>query len=352
METLELLAVALGLAALCGINLYLTVFVTGLAVRFDWIALSQTYQPLEVLGHPVIIVVAGTLYFVEFFADKIPWVDSAWDTIHTVIRPIGAALLAVQVLGDSHPVFDVVVALLAGGTALSTHAVKACGRLVINGSPEPASNVVASLGEDATVLGGLALLSWSPIVALAIFILILAVIWSFAPRVFRAARVRAWLVWRKLNLPAREREVSELPDHLPAGLKAALKQVNPTNSDVDWAVRCVSGKGKSFPPNLFGYLVASRPSGGEVHFLARQTGRDRAYAVALEGYEVSSDSGFMSHAVILHDPDGKKPRQTFLFHRGQGREAVEVADRLRSMAGQERRAPLVMETVGAESSES
>src|ERR1043165_8312886 len=118
MNQLQILAVALGLAALAGINLYLTVFVTGLAVNQHWITLAPQYHSLEVLGHPVIITVAGVLYFLEFFADKIPWVDSAWDAVHTVIRPIGGALLAIRVLGHPSPAFTVIVALLAGGTSL------------------------------------------------------------------------------------------------------------------------------------------------------------------------------------------------------------------------------------------
>jgi len=99
MNRLDLLAAALGLAALAGINLYLTVFATGIAIHFHWITLSPAYQSLEVLGNPWIITVAGILYFLEFFADKIPWVDSIWDAVHTVIRPIGGAFLAIQVLG-------------------------------------------------------------------------------------------------------------------------------------------------------------------------------------------------------------------------------------------------------------
>ena len=83
--------VALGLAALAGVNLYLTVFATGLAIHFHWITLAPQYQSLEVLGNPWIISIAGVLYFLEFFADKIPWVDSIWDAVHTVIRPIGGA---------------------------------------------------------------------------------------------------------------------------------------------------------------------------------------------------------------------------------------------------------------------
>src|SRR5439155_8248515 len=134
---LDLLAVALGLACLAGVNLYLTVFVTGLAIHFHWITLAPQYQSLEVLGNPWIITIAGLLYFLEFFADKIPWLDSAWDAVHTVIRPIGGALLAIQVFGHSTPTFDVIVVLLAGTTSLIAHTAKASSRLVANTSPEP-----------------------------------------------------------------------------------------------------------------------------------------------------------------------------------------------------------------------
>src|SRR6201987_4069449 len=109
MEQLNLLAVALGLAALAGINLYLTVFATGIAIHFHWIALAPQYQSLEVLGNPWIITVAGILYCLEFFADKIPWTDSIWAAVHTVIRPIGGPFLAIQVLGHPDPALAVTV---------------------------------------------------------------------------------------------------------------------------------------------------------------------------------------------------------------------------------------------------
>src|SRR5882672_10745178 len=105
METLESLAIALGLATLAGLNLYLTVFVTGLAIQQHWIDVSQTYPELAILAHPAILAVAGTMYVLEFFADKIPWVDSLWDAVHTFIRPVGGAMLAIRVLGSPDPVY-------------------------------------------------------------------------------------------------------------------------------------------------------------------------------------------------------------------------------------------------------
>lgn len=173
METLSILGIALGFATLSGINLYLTTFLAGLAVRFNWVNLADKYESLGVLANPWIIGVAGVLFLVEFFADKIPWLDSSWDAVHTFIRPIGGTLLALTALGEMDPMVSVIAALLSGGTTLITHATKAGGRLLINMSPEPVSNTVASLGEDGLVLGGLGLMAAAPVLA---FFLFLAVI--------------------------------------------------------------------------------------------------------------------------------------------------------------------------------
>ena len=207
MERLDLLSVALGLAALAGVNLYLTVFASGLAIHFHWIALAPRYQSLEVLGNPWIIGIAGALYVLEFFADKIPWVDSIWDAVHTVIRPIGGALLAIQVLGHPSPAFTVVVALLAGGTSLLAHTAKASMRLASNTSPEPLTNIGLSLGEDAAVLGGLTLVNLSPVLALIIFLIAIGVFYYFARKVLRSIKNKIGFHRKKLVEPV-DRNVS------------------------------------------------------------------------------------------------------------------------------------------------
>jgi hypothetical protein len=204
---LDLLSVALGLAALAGINLYLTVFATGLAIHFHWITLGSQYQPLEVLGNPWIISIAGVLYLLEFFADKVPWVDSIWDAVHTVIRPIGGALLAIQVLGHPNPAFTVIVALLAGGTSLLAHTAKAATRLASNTSPEPLTNIALSLGEDAAVLGGLTLVHFSPVLALIIFLVCIGAFWYFARKILRSIKGKFGSTRKKLDEPA-DRNVS------------------------------------------------------------------------------------------------------------------------------------------------
>ena len=187
MSLLETLGAALGLATLAGINLYLTVLVAGLAVRFHWIELSSQYGDLAALGNPWVLSIAGTLFAIQFFADKIPWLDSAWDSVHTVIRPAGAILLALAVLGKTDPAVQVGAALLAGSASLSTHSVKAGLRAFLNLLPEPVSNSVASLTEDGLVLGGLGLIGIAPAVAL--FVFILAVILCTAAGI--------WL-WRRI----------------------------------------------------------------------------------------------------------------------------------------------------------
>ena len=202
MQRLDLLSVALGLAALAGVNLYLTVFATGLAIHFHWITLAPQYHSLEVLGNSWIISIAGVLYLLEFFADKIPWVDSIWDAVHTVIRPIGGALLAIQVLGHPSPAFTVIVALLAGGTSLIAHTAKAATRLASNTSPEPVTNIGLSFAEDAAVLGGLTLVNLSPVLALIIFLIAIGVFFYFARRVLRSIKGKIGAPRKKLEEPA------------------------------------------------------------------------------------------------------------------------------------------------------
>ncbi|MES2657339.1 MAG: DUF4126 domain-containing protein [Verrucomicrobiota bacterium] len=192
MTLIDQLGIALGLATLAGLNLYLTVLVAGCAVRFHWIELSGAYEQMAVLGHPWVLGVAGVLFLVEFFADKMPWVDSMWDAAHTLIRPAGAIFLTLAVLGKMDPVAVTVAVLLAGTAALSTHGTKSGIRAFLNLSPEPVSNTVASVTEDGLVLGGLGLIGLAPAVALFFFIGLVvlctaAAIWLWK-RIFRLRR--------------------------------------------------------------------------------------------------------------------------------------------------------------------
>ncbi len=150
MELVATLGRALGFSFAAGINLYATVALLGLASRFEWVALPDS---LKIFDNDLVIAVALALYFVEFAADKIPWVDSMWDTVHTFIRPVGGALIAVAALGDASPGVEGLIALLGGSVAAGSHLTKTGARVAVNASPEPVSNWILSLGEDLFVVG-------------------------------------------------------------------------------------------------------------------------------------------------------------------------------------------------------
>jgi len=333
-EKLNLLGVALGLACLAGINLYLTVFATGLAIHFHWITLSPAYQSLEVLGDPVIITVAGVLYFLEFLADKIPWIDSAWDAVHTVIRPIGGALLAIQVLGHPSPALTVIVALLAGGTSLVTHTAKAATRLASNTSPEPFSNIALSFGEDLAVLGGLALVHFNPLLALSIFATAIAAFLYFAPKILRAMKAKIWLALNKLNSPADLNMPVKLPLILPARLASIFSQQNVLDETIVWAAPCLSGRGRRIPPNLFGALVATNEEPHKILFVARKNGRPFAQTIELDGSMVAHEPKFLSENLIIYPAAGKGPKYLFIFPRPRAAVVEQIVEYLRERLGQ------------------
>jgi hypothetical protein len=186
-ETLTFLGRTLGFSFAAGINLYATVAMLGLASRYHWVALPPEYA---VFDNDWVIGGALLLYVVEFFADKIPWVDSAWDAVHTVVRPLGGALIAVSSLGDASPGLQAMVALLGGSVAAGTHFTKAGTRVVANSSPEPFSNWVLSLGEDAFVLGLGYLALHYPVAALTVVAILLVIMLVGLVWIVRAFRRR------------------------------------------------------------------------------------------------------------------------------------------------------------------
>lgn len=191
MDLLSSLGRTLGFSFAAGINLYATVAILGLASRFGWVALPEQYR---VFDNNWIIGLALALYVVEFVADKIPWVDSVWDTVHTVIRPIGGAVIAVATLGHASPAMQTVVALLGGALATSTHLSKTGTRVLANASPEPFSNWILSLGEDGFVIALSALALAHPAAAAIVVLVCVAVIIAFLTWIVRA-------VGRRLRKP-------------------------------------------------------------------------------------------------------------------------------------------------------
>ena len=189
-EVLAGLGRTLGFSFASGINLYATVAILGLTSRYGWVSLPEQYR---VFDSDLIIGAALTLYVIEFFADKIPWVDSVWDAIHTVIRPLGGAVIAIQTLGEASPATEALIGLLGGTLAAGTHFTKAGARAAANTSPEPFSNWILSFSEDVFVVSlGVVALKYP--LAAAIFVLVaVCVMACCAGWIIRSVRRR----WRR-----------------------------------------------------------------------------------------------------------------------------------------------------------
>jgi hypothetical protein len=187
----------LGFSFAAGVNLYATVAILGLAARYGWVDLPPQFQSFN---NSFIIGTAIVLYLVEFFADKIPYFDSLWDMLHTAIRPLGGALIAVTTLGEASPGVEGLVALLGGTVAAGSHLTKTSTRAVANTSPEPASNWALSFGEDVFVVGLGYLALAHPIAALIVAGVLLALIVIFAAVIVRT--VRRWFSRRRMPAAA------------------------------------------------------------------------------------------------------------------------------------------------------
>ena len=188
MPDLTTLGALAGLAFVSGMRLYSAVLALGLGLRFGAIHMPPSLAHLDVLASTPVLIIAGVLYVIEFVADKVPWVDSLWDTVHTFIRPLGAALLGFAAVGDVDPVVKMGAFLLSGSIALSSHSAKAGTRLVVNHVPEPFSNIGLSLAEDGFVLAGVWLAIRHPVITLVIVLVLVAIIAWCIPKLLRLFR--------------------------------------------------------------------------------------------------------------------------------------------------------------------
>jgi len=194
MEWFSTLTLALGSAWTAGINLYATVSVLGLLQKFG---LAKLPGGLDVLDNWWIIGVAGGLFLIEFFADKVPYVDSVWDVVHTFIRVPAGAIVAYGATADLDPSVYIPAVLIGGGLAFSSHGTKAALRAGANLSPEPVSNSLLSLGEDAIAFIGVLLAVFAPIaIAIVLVVFLIFFIW-FLPKVLRAV-AKIWRATRAL----------------------------------------------------------------------------------------------------------------------------------------------------------
>lgn len=184
-DLITTLGTAAGSAWLSGINLYATVVTLGVLQKFQLVKLPGD---LDILGNWWVIGLAAALYVVEFIADKVPAVDTAWDAIHTFIRVPAGAILAATAFADFDPAVKMAAMILGGGVALSSHGAKAATRVAVNVSPEPVSNAVLSLTEDVVAFGSTILMVFFPVVMLVIVIVFLIVMIWLMPKIVRALR--------------------------------------------------------------------------------------------------------------------------------------------------------------------
>ncbi|MEZ5405151.1 MAG: DUF4126 domain-containing protein [Verrucomicrobiia bacterium] len=297
MQTMELLGATMGLGALSGISLYLTVFVVGFSLNMGWLILQPGLEPLETLAEPWIWTLALVFYLLEFFADKVPWVDSLWDAIHTIIRPVGAMFVSITVLGQTHPSVEVLGALLAGGAAATTHLTKSGTRLLINSSPEPVSNIVTSIFEDVIVVVGSVLTVRYPLYAMGA-VIVFAIIFVFlAPRIFRMAKAYWIFVLGKLNVNGARQ--SELKTYLPHEFDIALGRLLGVDEKVEWALPCLTGKLKGVGGHVRGYLVKTSAR-NRIYFVGKKLFRVITSLVTSDVFKVENREGFLYDEVVFY----------------------------------------------------
>lgn len=282
MEQLQLLASTLGLSVLAGIRLYATVLGMGLIVRFGWLQLPPALESLNVLADTRVLVASGLFVIIEFLADKVPWIDSAWDSFHTFIRPIGAVLLTGVLGSQLDPAWQMLLMILGGTVALSSHGAKSATRLAVNHSPEPVSNIALSLAEDAILPLGIWLTVNHPLIMGSIVLVFLALLIWLGPKVWRMFRVevaaltslvKSW--FRESDGPAPAlvtgpvsgffRQHRHLWEELPASCRAHLERQDVT--PVGPAIRVVGSKSVKAPGSI-GYLV---DSGSDLVFVSKRT---------------------------------------------------------------------------------
>lgn len=298
----------LGLAASAGVNLYLTVLAVGVSIRFGWLF---GYPPeLAALSHDWVLGAAGALFAVEFCADKIPWVDSIWDTVHTLIRPLGGAALAVCSLGSVDPVFQVMAGLAAGSVTLSTHGTKASARVIANHSPEPFSNVLLSLAEDALVLGFSWLTVRHPILTLFLVTTFMVVFAFVAPKVLRLllaqasfvfGRVRSWFGVDRAEL-LRHHELA-LASIRPRLSKKVVMLLDP-GERLTFAVPCFSGRMRKVGRLVRGVVIGT--DSGKLWFVGARTLRTVSKVLPYHGQRVELRRRLLVDELVIHTsgPDG------------------------------------------------
>lgn len=291
-----ILASVLGLSFAAGVNLYLSVLAIGLGIRLGWIA--NVPQDMQVLSHPVVLGLAGLLYTAEFIADKVPYVTPIWDAIHTVIRPVGGALLAMQAAAELHPVLQAAATLLGGSIALGAHSGKAGFRLLAHTTPEPATHSAISIAEDVGVISLVGLAYNYPEVAIAIVVALCILVAVFTPillRVLRflvagvSGRIRSWLGGHSTE--------EELPAWLNEDLKPLKLPVKPQ------VLCCYTRSGSPVTRMRISYIVHSN---NQWWLVQKRIIKDNVQNLSDEGVEKIALSSGWVYDVIRLKLAGKK----------------------------------------------
>jgi hypothetical protein len=306
MDTLQVLGSAMGLGLMAGIRLYATVFALGLAIRMGWFTLSPSFSNLDVLAQTPVLAVSALAFAVEFLADKVPWIDSIWDSVHTFIRPIGAAALGATALGSFDATTQMLVALLCGGVALTGHTSKAATRLVVNHSPEPFTNIGVSLAEELAIPAGLWIAFQYPLVALTLVSIFLALFLWLSPKIFRLLHV-SWTALRSLvakllghTVPAGDVSLPDLPlaRHLQSLAFQPLpaKYARRINNEAAAGIKCVATHRVRGLKNCIGFLCVT-PEG--LVFVAQRLFRLKTYRVPWAPCERIPQAGIFLDSLSL-----------------------------------------------------
>jgi hypothetical protein len=329
MDPLALIGSTMGLGFLAGIRLYATVFALGLAIRLGWYHPGAGAAGLLVLAHPAVLTASGLACLVEFVADKVPWVDSAWDSVHTFIRPIGAVLLASAAIGNLDPALKTILMLLSGSVALASTGSKASTRLAVNHSPEPFSNIALSLAEDAAVPAGMWVTLKHPEVAAALVSIFLAVVLWLAPKIYRSVRLR-WIALRLWHGGGRGTVISRpggsaspaLSASRPAALRVIDAHAAPIPSTYARSVqkslaitgppsgiRAAATSSIDGMANSVGYLAVG-PNG--LAFVTQRWFRKCAYVLPFADIEsIDWKHGLLMNKLVLRTAQGKRTFHIF-----------------------------------------
>lgn len=302
MDIISQLGSLMGLSFISGINLYATVAMVGICLKYQ---LVQGLPPgLAPLASDAVIIVALFLYAIEFFADKIPGLDTLWDTLHTLIRPFGGALIALMQLGEASPAMEVIVFMLGASLASAAHFTKAGTRLVVNASPEPLSNTVISVGEDLGTFGFAYLSMAYPKLTFFLTLVLVALIAYFLPLLFRTVRMTLAALLLRLTSFMRRAPSEGGPAAVPLAFDAYLDSLKEDDEEVLWAGKGYAAKIKGIPKFAFLWVAVTSEN---IYLMYKRRFRIQGEQVAIG--ELTKDKtypGTLLSSWLLEDPESSR----------------------------------------------